>query len=176
MNSTAGIALISMFVFGLAACATPDAGEGRKVDASGKEDVSLDAVPAEVIAAAMVSQPELNLSEAEYETRDGKEYYDVGGTMPDGSELELDITKIDGVWTVVETQRDIDMGATPGPVADALRGKAPGWSPERIIESDQGDGVVIYEFFGEDDDGEDTKIEVKYEEGQAQVLVDEWLH
>ena len=176
MKRSAWIAVISIFVFGLAGCGTPDAGGGRKVDASGKEDVDLAAVPAEVIAAAMAAQPELNLSEAEYETRDGNEYYDVGGTLPDGSELELDITRISGVWTVVETQRDIDMGATPGPVADALRTKAPGWSPERIIESDQGDGVVIYEFLGEDNDGEDTKIEVKFEDGQAQVLVDEWLH
>ena len=107
---------------------------------------------------------------------DGNEYYDVGGTMPDGSELELDITRIDGVWTVVETQRDIEMWAAPDPVADALRGKAPSWNPERIIESDQGNGVVIYEFLGEDDVGEETKIEVKYERGRAEVLVDEWLH
>jgi hypothetical protein len=176
MKITTRALLTSLLVVVLAACATPDSGEGRKVDTSGKEDVDLDAVPAEVIAVAMAAQPELDLSEAEYETRDGNEYYDVGGTLPDGSELELDITRISGVWTVVETQRDIDMGATPGPVADALRGTAPEWSPERIIESDQGDGVVIYEFLGEDDDGEDTKIEVKFEDGRAEVLVDEWLH
>ena len=176
MKTVIRIAIISLFTVGLVACATPDAGEGRKVDASGKEDVDLSEVPAEVIAAAMASQPELDLSEAEYETRDGNEYYDVDGTMPDGSELELDITRIDGVWTVVETQRDIEMWAAPDPVADALRGKAPGWNPERIIESDQGNGVVIYEFLGEDDVGEETKIEVKYERGRAEVLVDEWLH
>ena len=176
MKSTSRIALISILVLGLAGCATPDAEEGRKVDASGKEDIDLDAVPGEVLAAAMAAQPELDLSEAEYETRDGNEYYDVGGTMPDGSELELDITRIDGVWTVVETQRDIEMEATPELVANALHGKVPGWSPDRIIESDQGDGVVIYEFFGKDADGEETKIEVKYEAGQAEVLVDEWIH
>jgi hypothetical protein len=176
MKSTSRIALISILVFGLAACVTPNAGEGRKVDASGKEDIDLDAVPAEVLAAARASQPELDLREAEYETRDGNEYYDVGGTMPDGSELELDITRIGGVWTVVETQRDIEMGETPKLVVNSLHAKAPGWSPDRIIESDQGDGVVIYEFFGKDADGEETKIEVKFEDGQAEVLVDEWLH
>ncbi|UCH47467.1 MAG: hypothetical protein JSU95_15560 [Betaproteobacteria bacterium] len=176
MKSTSRIALISILVLGLAACVTPDAEKGRKVDASGKEDIDLDAVPAEVLAAAMASQPELDLSEAEYETRDGNEYYDVGGTMPDGSELELDITRIDGVWTVVETQRDIEIEATPESVANALHGKVPGWSPDRIIESDQGDGVVIYEFFGKDADDQETKIEVKFEGGQAEVLVDEWLH
>jgi len=176
MKTLSGIALISAFALGLAACATPGPGEGRKVDASGKVDVSLDALPPEVLAAARAAQPELDVSEAEYETRDGNEYYDVGGTMPDGSELELDMTRIDGVWTVVETQRDIGFEATPAAVANALHSKVPGWSPHRIIESDQGDGVVIYEFFGKDDDGEDKKIEVKYERGQAEVLVDEWLH
>ncbi len=176
MKIATGIALISMLLFGLAACGTPDAGGGRKVDASGKVATDLDALPAEVLAAAMASQPELNVSEAEYETRDGNEYYDVGGTMPDGSELELDITRIDGVWTVVETQRDIEFDTTPEAVAKALDSKVPGWNPDRIIESDQGDGIVIYEFFGNDADGEETKIEVKYEGGQAEVLVDEWLH
>ncbi len=176
MKLVTAIALISIMGLGIAGCSTPDAGGGRKVDASGKEDIDLNAVPAEVLAAARAAQPDLNLSEAEYETRDGNEYYDVGGTLPDGSELELDITRIDGVWTVVETQRDIDMETTPDAVSEALRGKAAGWSPDRIIESDQGDGVVIYEFYGKDDDGEDTKIEVKYEGGLAEVLVDEWLH
>ena len=176
MKLVTAIALLSLLVFGLAACETPDAGGGRKVDASGKEDIDLNAVPAEVLAAAMASQPELDVSEAEYETRDGNEYYDVGGTMPDGSELELDITRVDGVWTVVETQRDIEMESAPEAVAKALQSKVADWSPDRIIESDQGDGVVIYEFFGKDADGEDTKIEVKFEGGQAEVLVDEWIH
>lgn len=176
MKNITGIALILMLVFGLAACGTEDAGEGRKVDASGKEDIDLAAVPAEVLAAARASQPKLKLSEAEYETRDGNEYYDVGGTLPDGSELELDITKINGIWTVVETQRDIEFETTPEAVAKSLHRKVAGWRPNRIIESDQGDGVIIYEFFGKDGDGEETKIEVKFEGGQAEVLVDEWLH
>ena len=176
MKIATRIALITMLVFGFAACGTPDTGEGRKVDASGKVATDLDAVPAEVLAVARASQPELNLSEAEYETRDGNEYYDVGGTLPDGSELELDITKIDGVWTVVETQRDIELETAPEAVAKSLNSKVPGWSPDRIIESDQGDGIVIYEFFGKDADGEETKIEVKFEGGQAEVLTDEWVH
>jgi hypothetical protein len=130
MKSTTRIALISMLVFGLAACGTRDAGGGYKVDASGKEATDLDALPAEVLSAAMASQPELNVSEAEYETRDGNEYYDVGGTLPDGSELELDITKIDGVWTVVETQRDIEFETTPEVVANSLHSNVPGWNPD----------------------------------------------
>lgn len=173
--------LVSMLVLGLAACggpdaAEPDASEGRKVDASGKESTDLGAVPAEVLTAAREVMPELSISEAEYETRDGNEYYDVGGTLPDGSEWELDMTKMDGVWTVVETQRDIGMELMPGAVGDVLSSKFPAWQPERIIESDQGDGVVVYEFFGKTDSGEDTKIEVKWEQEQAELLVDEWAH
>jgi len=82
----------------------------------------------------------------------------------------------DGVWTVVEVQRDIGIALAPAVVRDALAAHAPEWSPERIIESDQGDGIVIYEFFGPGVADEPTKIEVKFEDNAAEVLVDEWLH
>jgi hypothetical protein len=176
MKITTSYALLLTLLFGVAACGGPDANEGRKVDASGKEATALDAVPAEVLAVARASRPDLTVSEAEYETRDGNEYYDVGGTLPDGSELELDMTRIDGAWTVVEVQRDIGMDLLPEAVSGALSTKFPAWQPERIIESDQGDGVIIYEFFGKDDAGEATKIEIKWADSHAEVLVDEWLH
>ena len=176
MNKLSGIFLLLTIFLGLAACGGPDAEESRKVDASGKEATELDAVPAEVMAVARAAQPELDISEAEYETRDGNEYYDVGGTLPDGSELELDMTKIDGAWTVVETQRDIGMELVPGRVGELLSGKFPEWQPERIIESDQGDGVIVYEFFGKTESGADTKIEIKWVESQAELLIDEWVH
>ncbi len=177
MKSLRATVIFSLLcVFGLVACGEPDMDEGRKVDASGKEATELDAVPAEVMAVAKAAQPDLSISEAEYETRDGNEYYDVGGTLPDGSELELDMTKVDGVWTVVETQRDIGIEKLPGGVDDLLSGKFPQWQPERIIESDQGDGVIIYEFFGKSDAGEDTKIEIKWAQEQAELLIDEWVH
>jgi hypothetical protein len=166
-------------LLGLVACGgsdEPGVAEGRKVDASGKETTGLDAVPAEVLAAAYAAMPDLTISEAEYETRDGNEYHDVGGTLPDGSEWELDMTKVEGTWAVVEKQRDIGMDLVPDHVAGALETKFPEWHPDRIIESDQGDGVVIYEFFGKDDAGEATKIEIKYADGHAELLLDEWLH
>jgi len=174
MKKFIGLTLVS--VLAVAACGAPDAEQGRKVDASGKEATDLESVPAEVLAVARAAQPELNVSEAEYETRDGNEYYDVGGMLPDGSELELDMTKVDGVWTVVETQRDIGMDLVPDAVSSVLGSKFPEWSPERIIESDQGGGIVVYEFFGKTATGDETKIEVKLEDSQAELLVDEWLH
>ena len=150
--------------------------EGRQVDASGKQETALDAVPDEVLAAAMAASPALEILEAEYETRDGREYYDVGGTLPDGSELELDMTRIDGVWTVVEFQRDIGMDLVPAAVAAALAAGVADWMPTRIIESDQGDGTIIYEFFGPGDGEEQEKHEVKWRDGSAELLVDEWAH
>jgi len=176
MKTKTSYALLLTLLFGVTACGGPDAGEGRKVEASGKETTALDAVPTEVLAVAMASKPELMVSQAEYETRDGNEYYDVGGTLPDGSELELDMTRVDGVWTVVEIQRDIGMDTLPENVSNTLGSKFPAWKPERIIESDQGDGVIVYEFFGEDDSGEAIKIEIMWADGQAELLVDEWAH
>lgn len=149
---------------------------GHKVDASGKEKAEIDTVPAEVIAAVMAARPGFEINETEYETRDGNEYYDVEGFLPDGSEIEMDMTRIDGVWTIVEFQRDIGIELTPDEVQAVLQDSYPDWQANRIIESDQGDGVIIYEFFGLDDAGEDIKIEVKWAEGEAELLVDEWVH
>lgn len=160
----------------VAACGGNDADEGRKVDASGKQATDLDAVPAEVVAAAKAARPDLTITAAEFETRDGNEYYELGGTLPDGSEWELDMTRVDGVWTVAETQRDIGMELVHEAVVGTLETKFPGWSPTRIIESDQGDGVIVYEFFGKNEDGENTKVEVKLEDGHAELLIDEWVH
>lgn len=165
-----------MILLCLSACGGNDEEEGRKVEASGKEATDLGAVPAEVLAVARAAMPDLEFTAAEQETRDGNEYYEVGGTLPDGSEWELDMTKVDGVWTVAETQRDIGMDLVPEAVSNALDTKFPGWAPLRIIESDQGGGVVIYEFFGKTDEGEATKIELKWEDGHAELLIDEWLH
>ena len=83
---------------------------------------------------------------------------------------------IDGQLTVVETQSYIEMVTVPETVADALLSAKPAWTTRRIIESDQGDGVIVYEFFGSDGDQEEVKVEVKLEAGQAELLVDEWIH
>ena len=159
----------------LSACSA-EREEGQKVDASGKEETALEALPDEVLAAALAARPDLEIREAAFETRDGNAYYDVGGTLPDGSELELDMTLVDGVWTVVEFQRDIGMDLVPEMVAAALAAGVPDWTPTRSIESDQGDGTVIYEFFGPGTDDELEKREVKWTDGMAELLVDEWAH
>jgi len=181
MNALFSVIIISMLasLSALSACAGGDdqsPGQGRKVETSGKEAAALAEVPEAVLEAAHAARPELRIVEAEHEVRDGREYYDVGGTLPDGSELELDMMLDGGEWTVVEVQRDIGLDLVPPGVQAALSERAPGWLPERIIESDQGGSVVIYEFFGPSESGDVKKIEVKWEYGRADVLNDEWQH
>lgn len=150
--------------------------EGLKVETSGKEVTDLEAVPDAVIEAAMAARPDLSLTGAEHELRNGNEYYDVGGVLPDGSELELDMTLVDGSWTVVEVQRDVEFTEVPKTVRTALAEHMPNWSPDRIIEADQGGGATIYEFFRHLEQGEREKIEVRWQNAEADVLVDEWRH
>lgn len=173
--------ILVVLLLSLAACVKPPAfteqttGTPTRVQATGKQAEDLANVPAEVLAAAMAARPQLQVTAVEHEQRDGNDYYDVAG-MLEGAELELDITRIDGKWTVVEVQRDIDAEQVPAPVAAALASAHPTFKANRIIESDQGGGIVIYEFFGPGENGAKTKIEVKAEDGKAEVLASEWVH
>jgi hypothetical protein len=169
-------ALVVAFCLYLAACDTVQSPPAQTVESSGKEPTGLQGVPQDVMHAARSVRPELELEAAEHEVRNGQHYYDLAGKMPDGSEIELDLTIVDGTWTVVEVQRDIGMGDVPEQVREQLSAANPAWMPRRIIESDQGDNVVIYEFFGPGTDGDETKVEVKWEAGVAEVLRDEWVH
>ncbi len=166
----------------LSACGGADSDAGGtahpvadSVHSSGKQETALSDVPQAVLEVVKAARPELDVQEAEYETRDGREYYDVGGLLPGGEEIELDMTKVDGVWTVVEIQRDIDDSLVPAPVVTALNGGVPDWEATRIIESDQGDGTIVYEFFGPGADGT-VKYEVKWTDGEATLLTEEWAH
>lgn len=175
-RSSHGFAAWAAAAIFLNACsAEPDAA-ARTIDASGKQAVSLGDLPEGVVEAVSEARPGLVIAEAEYETRNGAEYYDVGGTTPEGSEIELDLTQIDGRWTVVESQRDIADSETPAQVRNALYAAKPDFKIVRIIESDQGDGVVIYEFYQENSDGAREKAEVKFEAGVAALLETEWRH
>jgi hypothetical protein len=160
----------------LVSCGNGDDATGKRVEATGKEATGLEEVPAEVLQVARAARPALQLEAAEHEVRDGRDYYDIAGKMPDGSEVELDMTTVDGRWAVVEIQRDVEMTEIPEPVRQALADAHEKWAPRRIIESDQDNGVVIYEFFGPGPGGEEMKAEVKWEANQAELLQDEWVH
>lgn len=143
------------------------------VDASGKEGVGLADVPADVMAVATAAGPGVTFNEAEFETRNGKAYWDIEGEGPNG-EIEFDITQVDGQWAVVETQRDISTTDVPSAVAAALAEAAGDFEPVRIIESIQSDGLVIYEFFGAGDAS--VKHEVSWDGELAEHLDEEWAH
>lgn len=169
----------------LAACAAETIGEDREESAdtspigatlSDKSAVAISDVPEGALDAAREARPDLRFTQAEREIRNGAVYYDVEGVDPAGDEVELDIMQDGESWRVVEVQRDIAYDETPAPVRAALEAHAPGVVPARIIESDQRDGVVIYEFFTRDADGREAKYEVKYEDGAAEFLEEEWIH
>jgi hypothetical protein len=148
-----------------------------KVATSGKEQTALESVPADVLAAAKAAQPTMTFTEAEAEIRDGRNYYDVAGTLPDGSEVELDMLQEPSGWTVVETQRDIAFASAPEAVRGAIAKADAAFVPSRVIESRQNDGVVIYELFGPTIAGaEPRKVEIKFAANKAEILTKEWAH
>ena len=156
----------------------PEVAEG-KVETTGKEPTALANVPKDVLDAVRAAQPTMRAAEAEAEVRDGRNYYDVSGTLPDGSEIELDLLQgPQGDWAVVETQRDIDFAAAPEPVRAASAKADAAFRPVRVIESRQNDGIVVYELFGPapPGGGEPRKVEVKYDGSKAEILTKEWAH
>jgi hypothetical protein len=158
-------------LYGLAACTQPtpqNQADSGAVETSGKSEVPLTQVPPEVMAAATAAQPGFVPAEAEAETRDGRRYFDVGGKLADGSEVEFDIMEEGGRWRVVETQRDIRLAAAP----EAVRKAAGSFPAGRVIESRQSDGLVIYELY----DAQQRKLEIKWDDKGAEVLTKEWAH
>jgi hypothetical protein len=160
----------------LAAC-TAEKAEETKVATSGKTDVALADVPAPVLAAAKASRPGFTAAEAQAETREGRRYFDIGGTLGDGAEVEFDIMEEGGQWRVVEVQRDIALAAAPPGVQAAAKAHDAAFVPGRVIESDQTDGIVIYELFGpQGSDPQGRKVEIKWDGSRAEVLKQEWAH
>ena len=173
--------LLLACLFLLAACgssADQQAGaETGKVTTSGKEQTALAAVPKEVLDTARAAQPAMTFTEAEAEVRERRNYYDLAGRLPDGSEIELDLLQQPEGWTVIETQRDIAFASAPEPVRAASAKADAKFTPVRVIESSQNDGVVIYELFGPPQNGgAGRKVELKYDGTKAELLTEEWAH
>jgi hypothetical protein len=174
--------LLMLGVFGaLAACGQSDGGTQQakpaEVATSGKSKVALDQVPAEVLQAAKAAREGVTLTEAEAETREGRRYFDVAGTLADGSEIEFDIMEEGGGWRVVETQRDMSFAEVPAPVRAASAAADAKFAPTRVVESVQQDGIIIYELFGPGNgDPQGRKIEIKWDGSKAELLTKEWAH
>lgn len=127
--------------------------------------------------AALVQQtvPGMTVAEVERKEREDRVYYDVEGTRPDGSEVELDIQQIGDRFEVVEIQRDVAFGDMPAAAQTAARAATGAFAPERIIESAQTDGSVIYELFAPSQPAEPA-MEVRVKDGKAEILTERWPH
>ena len=137
--------------------------------------VSGEALPAELRALAERTVPGMTIVEAERKEREGRVYYDVEGTRPDGSEVELDVLQEGNGFRVVEIQRDIAWSAAPAAAIAAAKAAPDAFTPERVIESNQTDGTVIYELFAPGRTDEPA-MEVRVKDGKAEVLGTRWAH
>jgi hypothetical protein len=133
-------------------------------------------IPEAVRAVVLAARPGMVIAEAELKEREGRRYYDVEGKLADGAEIELDLLETPSGWQVVEIQRDLAWTAVPDPVRAAADGVRKGFAPVRVIESTQAaDGSVIYELFA---DGQPATpaLEVRVQNGKAEVLKEVWPH
>jgi hypothetical protein len=129
-------------------------------------------VPPEIAAVVSATTPGITITNAELDA--GNEY-EVTGTMPNGDEIELDLVRSNGAWTVLEIQRDIAWSSVPEAVRAAATAAPNSFEPVRVIESKQaGDGSVIYELFSaENQDGSPgggPAMEVRWHDGKAAVI------
>lgn len=171
----------------LAACspaadtASNAAGADNGVLSAGPEtaisNVAAADLPAGLAELVEATVPGMTITEAERKEREGRIYYDVEGTRPDGSEVEIDVLQgIGGKLTAVEVQHDIDWTAAPEPVRAAAAAKKDAFTPERVIESRQVDsGATIYELFAPGRKDEPA-MEVRWQNDKAEVLGERWAH
>ena len=90
--------------------------------------------------------------------------------------IELDLMHGETGWVVVEIQRDIMWEVVPTLVQETLMQHVPEVKPVRIIESDQDNGTIVYEFFTRDGAGMEKKYEVSLTGEDAMFLKEEWKH
>jgi len=138
-------------------------------------EISANALDAEVVALIERTVPGMVIGDVERKEREGRIYLDVEGKRPDGSEVELDVLQEGVGWRLVEVQRDIAWDKAPGPVAAAARAAPGTFTPERVIESTQTDGTVIYELFAPGRTDEPA-MEIRVRDGKAEVLGERWQH
>lgn len=133
-------------------------------------------IPGVVRAVVLTARPGMIISNAELKAREGRRYYDIGGRMPDGSDIELDLLETPSGWKVVEIQRDLTWDRVPHRVRAAAEGARAGFVPARIIESVQtDDGSIVYELFAPGQPATPA-LEVRVADGEAEVLTETWPH
>lgn len=140
-----------------------------------KVEINVADIPADVLSVVMEAQPDFTIKEVEKEFKHGKTYFDIEGEKADGSEIEFDLLLVGDTWKIMEIQRDLTLHQCPKEVVAAYQEKT-NFSPQRIIESKQTSGEVIYEFYSTLTNGKEVKHEVKFHQGKAEVLETEWEH
>jgi len=157
---------LAALMLAVAACSTP-------TSETPPPQAAASVVPAEIAAATSRAAPGIAITRGEPDA-EGNEY-EVTGTMPDGDEIELDLVRSNGAWTVMEIQRDVDWSSVPDPVRAAAAAMPNSFEPVRVIESKQpADGSVIFELFaaeGQDGSpGRGPSMEVRWHGGKAAVI------
>lgn len=165
--------------YGCSKAPEDQAAAGNGVLAAGPEtavsNVAADALPAPLRALAERHVPGITIDEAERKEREGRVYYDIEGRRPDGSAIELDVLQDGADYRLVEMQRDIAWSEAPQAAQNAAKAQKGAFAPERVIESTQTDGTVIYELFAPGRKDEPA-MEVKMADGKAEVLTERWEH
>lgn len=167
-----GIAMLALAGCGKAeAPAAPDSAAPEKSVLADGPAADIRAVaeaelPPGVRDAVLARVPGMKIAETERKERDGKIFYDVEGTRPDGSPVELDLIEEAGTYRVVEMQRDIAWADAPAPVRAAAGAAADAFTPVRVIESTQNDGTIVYELFAAGKTDEPA-AEVNWKDGKA---------
>lgn len=141
-----------------------------------KDSLSIADLPSDVLALAKRARPDLKFESADMDIRNGIQYYDVEGTNAQGEEIELDIMQDGQSWKIIEIQRDLEFAEVPENVK-AVYDAHVSAKPARIIESDQDNGMIVYEFYVLNAKAtKQEKHEIMLEDGQAKYLDEEWKH
>ena len=168
----------STLIFALLIAGLSTANAGHDAEKAGstlhkKESVQLSDVPDGVKSVILKNNPEFKMLEAEKESKHGNTYFDVEGLDAQGNEIEFDmLLGEDGSWSIAEIQRDLTLEQSPEPVINLYKERVGDIEPRRIIESDQGDGVIVYEFYTLEE-GKEKKYEIKL---AVEFLEKEWKH
>ncbi|WP_041522202.1 hypothetical protein [Gilvimarinus agarilyticus] len=167
----------SLLVIALGFCGTAQAAQSDiGADLYQKEGISSDSVPAQALEAVQKLQPGFVLKEAEQESKHGNQYLDLEGVTADGTEIEFDmLLNEQDLWEVVEIQRDLSLADCPAPVRELYSETYDQKQPQRIIESKQMSGAVVYEFYFVKGD-KTEKSEIKLDGDSAVLLNEEWQH
>ena len=119
----------------LAGCSPPASDTERP-------EAAVPGIPADVAAMVVAAVPDINITSGELSA--GNDQYEVTGTLSNGDELEFDMVQLNGVWTLLEIQRDVVWSSVPEPVLAEAAGLPDPFEPVRVIESTQAeDGSIV---------------------------------